>query len=97
MACESEKKEVKAAKDAYDKIHKYNQVQYIKKMKEQTAANKRVIAANTALSRCRSKDPAGFDSTRAALTKRLQSESVSTKKTGGFRDEWLEPKCCPEI
>ena len=103
MACESEKKELKAAKEAFNKIHKYNQVNYIKKMKEQTAANKRVMDANTALSRCRSKDPADFDLRKKAITKRLQKEfeskssGVSPKKTGGFRNEWLEPPCCPEI
>ena len=103
MACESEKKELKAAKEAFDKIHKYNLIQYFQKTKEEAAANKRLMAASTALSRCRSGDPADFDRRKKAITERLQKEfeskssGVSPKKTGGFRNEWLEPPCCPEI
>tara|TARA_R110000787_G_scaffold149190_2_gene263148 strand:+ start:168 stop:449 length:282 start_codon:yes stop_codon:yes gene_type:complete len=93
MACESEKKEVKAAKDAYDKIFYHNQTQYFKKTKEANSANKRKIAANTALSKCRSKNAS--EKLKKELT--AKSDSTVTKKTGGFRDEWLEPKCCPEI
>ena len=93
MACESEKKALKAAKEAYDKILYYNQTSKVIKVKEASAANQIKMAARTALSKCRS------TISSEKLKKELESKSDSTvtKKTGGFRDEWLEPKCCPEI
>ena len=53
------------------------------------------------ISACMKKDRKRFSDKYKAREKRdikdVKKFKLNPKKTGGFRDEWLEPPCCPEI